>query len=238
MRLPGAPRCNIRRRLRATRAGFGRHDKPGGRRGGARGPLATARRAWAGRAVATVLMDKGGIIGRATAASWRTARSACRAASRPDQAQRPADGARRPDAALEATARRACRFVLVDDALVACCASPRPDRRRRSRHRAGARGPGGGARPPGPASSPPPCSSRKNCRGRARTDRSARGQAAAALATRQAGTANLHNDQHRPRRLLGGPRPARRRGYLRGARRLSLQAVGAAWRFGVAPDDV
>ena len=149
LRLPSAPRRNIRRRLRPARAGVGRHDKPGGRRSCfARTPR--RRRVVPGRGERRPRV-------RRTREILSDGRRRCRGGRRdpapgpprrPDQAQRPAHGARRPRrgarghgarrrVSLRARGRRVGGVLRV---------APGPIDDARSRRRAGARGPGGGAR--------------------------------------------------------------------------------------------
>ena len=73
---------------------------------------------------------------------------------------------------------------------------------------------------------------------RTRTDKIDRRAVASAVSAydRSPTVANLHDNQRRPRRLRGGPRPARRRGYfLRGARRHEPAGRRGGVRLGVAP---
>ena len=212
-----------RRRLRPARGGAGGDDKPGGRRGCCVGRSSTARRTWAGRAAAR--SDGQGRYYR-TGDGGALEDGAIRLQGRlDDQIKR--SGRRTElalDAALEATALvAACRFVLVDDALWRAARRPRPDRRRSKPTPRWGR-PGGGALPARPYVQPAAVFFAKTLP-RTRTDkidrRPARPRRRSRYAKAAAGTAaNLHNDQRGPRRVLSGPRPARRRGYfLRGARR-------------------
>ena len=120
-------RC--RRRLRPARAGVGRHDKPGGRRSCfARTPR--RRRVVLGRGKRRLQGSDGqgkyyrtgdGGVPRRTARSGSRAASTTRSsAAAGGRSSAPSTRRSRPRFFVAA-----CRFVLVDDALVACCARAR-----------------------------------------------------------------------------------------------------------------